>query len=182
MQIQTGPVCFWLLVCIHTLCPSSSPRVVPPERTAAFLPPLITCPQTPSSTLTPHPTSCHFTYITVDQTHISLMETVPSCPRKGRREREAALMLRPLMFLSDLQRHRKYRLRVNLEFQFGFCANSPTTHPTFMKVTGLFLGRYLFNPSLFLEAVCVCVAQHVCVSEVLLQTCLGGFHLLKSVA
>lgn len=86
MQIQTGPVCFWLLVCIHKLCPSSSLRVLPPERTTAFLPPLITCPQTPSSTLTPHPTSCHFTYITVDQTHISLMEPVPSCPQKGWRE------------------------------------------------------------------------------------------------
>lgn len=34
------------------------------------------------------------------------------------------------------------------------------------------------------SCVCVCVrvAQHVHVSEVLLQTCLGGFHLLKSVA
>ncbi|KAI9529933.1 hypothetical protein NQZ68_008172 [Dissostichus eleginoides] len=33
------------------------------------------------------PTSCHFTYITMDQIHISLMETVPSCPQKGWRKR-----------------------------------------------------------------------------------------------
>lgn len=31
------------------------------------------------------------------------------------------------MLLSDLQRHRKYRLRVNLAFQFGFCANNQST-------------------------------------------------------
>ncbi len=86
MQIQTGPVCFWLSVCIHKVCPSSSLRVLPLEPTIAFLSPLITCPQTPSSTLTPHPTSCYFTYITMDQTNISLMEPVPSCPQKGWRE------------------------------------------------------------------------------------------------
>lgn len=55
MQIQTGPVCYWLLVCIHILCSSSSLRVLPPEHTTAFLPSLIACPQTPSTALTPHP-------------------------------------------------------------------------------------------------------------------------------
>lgn len=62
MQIQTGPVCYWLLVCIHILCSSSSLRVLPPQRTTAFLPSLIYCPQTPSSTLTPtslHPATSH---------------------------------------------------------------------------------------------------------------------------
>lgn len=73
---------FWLLVCIHKLLFLLSDST-PPEHTTAFLYPLITCPQTPSSTLTPHPTSCHFTYITMDQTHISLMEPVPSRPQKG---------------------------------------------------------------------------------------------------
>lgn len=55
MQIQTGPVCYWLLVCIHILCSSSSLRVLLPEHTTAFLPSLIACPQTPSTALTPHP-------------------------------------------------------------------------------------------------------------------------------
>lgn len=36
-------------------------------------------------------------------------------------------MPRPLMFLSDIQRHRKYRLRVNLEFQFRPCKQSQHT-------------------------------------------------------
>lgn len=52
-------------------------RVLLPEHTTALLPLLITCPQTPGSTLTPHSTSCHVTYITMDQTCISLMENSP---------------------------------------------------------------------------------------------------------
>jgi len=81
MPIQTGPMCCWMLVCIH------SPSVLlPPEHIPTLVPPLITCPQTPSFTLTPHPTSCHFTYITMDQTHISRMQQFPHVLRRLERE------------------------------------------------------------------------------------------------
>lgn len=81
MQIQTGPVCIRFVVCIHKLNTSSPPKVLPREcKTAFHCYHWFTDPQ---FHIDPHPWSHHFTYITMDQTHISFMEAVPSCPQTG---------------------------------------------------------------------------------------------------
>lgn len=85
MQIQMGPMCFKSVVCIHKPSTSSS-LIVPTLECETVSPPtphLITGPHARLHSDLPHPRSYHFTYITVDQACISLMEPVPSCPQTG---------------------------------------------------------------------------------------------------
>lgn len=89
MQILTGPMGFQSVVCIHKPSTSSS-LIVPTLECETVFPPtphLITGPHAQLHIDLPHLRPYHFTYITMDQARISLMEPVPSCPQTAEGER-----------------------------------------------------------------------------------------------